>query len=61
MPVHPDQVRCATDAGSTVAEARERIRAQHHAQRCGYRIEWAGEFDELQQAKARLEVIISAC
>jgi cobalt-zinc-cadmium resistance protein CzcA len=45
------------DLGSTVAEAQERIARNVHLP-TGYRIEWAGEFEELQQAKARLEVIV---
>ena len=45
------------DLGSTVAEAQERI-ARNVKMPNGYRIEWAGEFEELQQAKARLEVIV---
>ena len=45
------------DLGSTVAEAQERI-AQHIKLPTGYRILWAGEFENLQQAKERLEVII---
>ncbi len=45
------------DLGSTVAEAQERI-AQHIKLPTGYRILWAGEFDNLQQAKERLEIII---
>jgi cobalt-zinc-cadmium resistance protein CzcA len=45
------------DLGSTVAEAQERI-AKNVQLPNGYRINWAGEFEELQQAKARLEVIV---
>jgi cobalt-zinc-cadmium resistance protein CzcA len=45
------------DLGSTVAEAQERI-AKNIALPTGYRIEWAGEFEELQQAKARLEIVV---
>ncbi len=45
------------DLGSTVTEAQERI-AKNIALPNGYRIEWAGEFEELQQAKARLEIIV---
>jgi cobalt-zinc-cadmium resistance protein CzcA len=45
------------DLGSTVAEAQERI-AKNIQLPNGYRIDWAGEFEELQQAKARLEVIV---
>ena len=45
------------DLGSTVAEAQERI-AFNVPLPSGYRIAWAGEFEELQQAKARLVVVV---
>jgi len=45
------------DLGGTIAEAQERI-ANKVALPEGYRIEWAGEFDELQQAKQRLYVVL---
>ncbi|HYA41963.1 MAG TPA: efflux RND transporter permease subunit, partial [Syntrophobacteraceae bacterium] len=45
------------DLGSTVAEAQNRI-AQNVKLPNGYRIEWAGEFGELQEATGRLEVIV---
>ncbi len=45
------------DLGSTVAEAQQRI-ARNVKLPTGYRIVWAGEFEELQQAKARLEIIV---
>ena len=45
------------DLGGTVAEAQRRI-AQNVKLPTGYRISWAGEFEELQQAKARLEIIV---
>jgi cobalt-zinc-cadmium resistance protein CzcA len=45
------------DLGSTVAEAQERI-ARNVFLPNGYRITWAGEFEELQQAKLRLEVVV---
>jgi heavy metal efflux system protein len=45
------------DLGSTVAEAQERI-AKNVPLPTGYRILWAGEFENLQQAKQRLEIII---
>ena len=45
------------DLGGTVAEAQRRI-AQNVKLPIGYRILWAGEFEELQQAKARLEIIV---
>jgi heavy metal efflux system protein len=45
------------DLGGTVAEAQQAI-AQNVKLPTGYRITWAGEFEELQQAKARLEVIV---
>ena len=45
------------DLGGTVADAQEQI-ARNVKLPQGYRIEWAGEFEELQQAKRRLEVIV---
>ncbi|HVW71200.1 MAG TPA: CusA/CzcA family heavy metal efflux RND transporter [Steroidobacteraceae bacterium] len=45
------------DLGSTVAEAQERIARKVQVPQ-GYRLEWSGEFDELQQARARLMVVI---
>ena len=45
------------DLGSTVAEAQKRI-AKNVKLPNGYRIEWAGEFEELQHAAKRLEVIV---
>ena len=45
------------DLGGTVAGAQDRI-AQNVKLPTGYRIVWAGEFEELQQAKARLEIIV---
>ena len=45
------------DLGGTVAEAQQRI-AKNVKLPAGYRILWAGEFEDLQKAKARLEVII---
>ena len=45
------------DLGSTVAEARQRI-ARNVKLPDGYRIVWAGEFESLQLAKARLAIIV---
>ncbi len=45
------------DLEGTVAEAQARI-ARRVKLPQGYRIEWAGEFEELQHAKKRLEVIV---
>jgi len=45
------------DLGSTVAEAQERI-AKNVKLPPGYRIVWAGEFEDLQLAKERLEIIV---
>jgi cobalt-zinc-cadmium resistance protein CzcA len=45
------------DLGSTVAEAQERI-AEKVRLPSGYRLVWAGEFGQLQAAKARLAVIV---
>jgi heavy metal efflux system protein len=45
------------DLGSTVADAQEQVVRKVKLPE-GYRIEWAGEFGELQKAKKRLEVIV---
>ncbi len=45
------------DLGSTVAEAQKRI-TQKVKLPSGYRIDWAGEFEGLQQAKNRLAIIV---
>ncbi len=45
------------DLGSTVAEAQERI-AKNVKLPTGYRIIWAGEFEEWQLAKERLEIVV---
>lgn len=45
------------DLGSTVAEAQERV-AQNVKLPQGYHMEWSGEFGALQEAKARLTVIV---
>ncbi|MDE2374337.1 MAG: efflux RND transporter permease subunit, partial [Hyphomicrobiales bacterium] len=45
------------DLSGAVAEARERI-SRNVKLPNGYRIEWAGEFEWLQQAKKRLAIII---
>jgi heavy metal efflux system protein len=45
------------DLGGTVADAQERI-ARNVKLPNGYRIEWAGEFEELQQAKRRLAIVV---
>src|SRR6202011_529061 len=45
------------DLGGTVAEAQERV-AKAIKLPNGYQILWAGEFDDLQNAKARLMVVI---
>jgi heavy metal efflux system protein len=45
------------DLGGTVEEAQKRI-AQNVKLPPGYRLIWAGEFGDLQQAKKRLEVIV---
>jgi heavy metal efflux system protein len=45
------------DLGGAVAEAQQRI-AQNVKLPSGYRLIWAGEFEDLENAKARLEVII---
>ena len=45
------------DLGSTVAEAQDRI-ARNIKLPSGYRMVWAGEFGDLQEAKKRLELIV---
>jgi cobalt-zinc-cadmium resistance protein CzcA len=45
------------DLGGAVAEAQERI-TKNVKLPPGYRLVWAGEFEDLQKAKARLEVIV---
>jgi cobalt-zinc-cadmium resistance protein CzcA len=45
------------DLGGAVAEAQERV-ARNVELPPGYRIQWAGEFEELQQAKDRLAIIL---
>lgn len=45
------------DLGGTVAEAQARI-AKNVKLPSGYRIIWAGEFEDLQLAKERLEIIV---
>jgi heavy metal efflux system protein len=45
------------DLGSTVAEAQARI-AKNVKLPTGYRMIWAGEFEDLQQAKERLAIIV---
>jgi cobalt-zinc-cadmium resistance protein CzcA len=47
------------DLGSTVAEAQERIKKNIHLP-TGYRIVWAGEFQDLETAKARLALFVPA-
>lgn len=45
------------DLGSTVTEAQARVKARIQLP-TGYRIEWAGEFEELRQAQARLTIVL---
>ena len=45
------------DLGSTVADARARI-AQNVKLPSGYRLDWAGEFEALQQAQKRLAIVV---
>ena len=45
------------DLAGTVADAQQRITTNVKLP-AGYRIEWAGEFDWLQQAKKRLSIIV---
>jgi len=45
------------DLGSTVTEMQQRI-AKNIKLPQGYRLVWAGEFDDLKQAQARLELVV---
>jgi heavy metal efflux system protein len=45
------------DLGGTVADVQERIDRNIKLPR-GYRIQWAGEFEDLQLAKQRLEIVV---
>ncbi len=45
------------DLGGTVAEAQRRI-AEHVKLPPGYHLVWAGEFEDMQQAKGRLAVVL---
>ena len=45
------------DLQSTIAEAEKKLKEQVHLP-SGYHYEWAGEFQELQAAVARLEIIV---
>jgi cobalt-zinc-cadmium resistance protein CzcA len=45
------------DLGSTVAEAKDRI-ARNVVLPTGYRLIWAGEFEDLEQAQRRLEIVV---
>jgi cobalt-zinc-cadmium resistance protein CzcA len=45
------------DLGGTVEEAQERI-AKNIVLPVGYRIIWAGEFEDLETAKKRLEIVV---
>jgi cobalt-zinc-cadmium resistance protein CzcA len=45
------------DLGSAVAEAKEKI-AKAVTLPNGYIMEWAGEFEELEQAQARLQIVV---
>lgn len=45
------------DLGGAVAEAKDKI-AKAIALPNGYRMEWAGEFEELEQAQKRLEIVV---
>jgi cobalt-zinc-cadmium resistance protein CzcA len=45
------------DLGGTVAEAQDRISKNIHLP-SGYRLVWAGEFEDLQKAKKRLSLVV---
>ncbi len=46
------------DLGSFVAEAQQRIAAEVPLPRGRYRLEWAGEFENMQRAKKRLMIVV---
>jgi cobalt-zinc-cadmium resistance protein CzcA len=46
------------DVGSFVAEAQRRIAAEVPLPRGRYRLEWAGEFENLERAKKRLMIVV---
>jgi len=48
------------DIGSIVAEAQERVRKEVQLPP-GYYISWGGQFENLAQARARLQVVVPAC
>jgi cobalt-zinc-cadmium resistance protein CzcA len=48
------------DIGSFVAEAQEKIRAQVKVPP-GYWLEWGGQFENLQEAKKRLTIVVPVC
>lgn len=47
-----------TDMGTFVAEAQEKIAAAVDLPRDKYRIEWGGQFENLQRASARLTIVV---
>lgn len=48
------------DLGSTIAEAQEKVNARIDLQK-GYKIEWAGEFENAQRATKRLTEVVPIC
>jgi len=48
------------DIGSIVAEAQERVRKEVQLPP-GYYISWGGQFENLAQARARLQIVVPAC
>jgi cobalt-zinc-cadmium resistance protein CzcA len=47
-----------TDMGSFVAEAQKRIAAEVDLPRDQYRVEWGGQFENLQRASTRLTIVV---
>jgi cobalt-zinc-cadmium resistance protein CzcA len=46
------------DLGSFVAEAQQRIDAEFKRPRGRYRLEWAGEFENMERARKRLTIVV---
>jgi cobalt-zinc-cadmium resistance protein CzcA len=47
------------DLGSTIAEAKEKLKAIHVPK--GYEMSWLGEYEDQQRAMKRLEIVVPIC